>query len=113
MKTIKIAEHEANVLTKKELLALGFEEIDGTMRKEYPTGAQFGREVGLIIFHEVKGNPGAYEAGGRYLTLYWYRLSWDADEFLASVEKAVSEYRSDMERLGIKDDPKAVEGAGK
>lgn len=113
MKTIKIAEHEAYVLTKKELLALGFKEIDGTMRKEYPTGAQFGREVGLIIFHEIKGNPGAYEAGGRYLTLYWYRLSWDAGEFLDDAAKAVLEYREDMRKLGIKDDPEAREGTKK
>ena len=37
MKTIKIAEHEINVLTKEELLALGYREIEDTMRKEYPT----------------------------------------------------------------------------
>ena len=113
MKTIKIAEHEINVLTKEELLALGYREVEGTMRKEYPTGIPFGREVGLVIFHEVPWKNGVYDATNKMMTLFYYERSWDADEFLASVGKAVSEYRSDMERLGIKDDPKAVEGAGK
>ena len=31
MKTVKIAEHEINMLTKEELLALGYEEVNGTM----------------------------------------------------------------------------------
>ena len=34
MKTVKIAEHEVNALTKEELLALGYEEVNDTMRNK-------------------------------------------------------------------------------
>ena len=112
MKTIKIAEHEINVLTKEELIALGYREVKDTMRKEYPEGIPFGREVGLVIFHEVPWKTGVYDATNKMMTLFHYIRSWDAGEFLDSVEKAVSEYRSDMERLGIPENPEIKEPEG-
>lgn len=109
MKTIKIAEREINVLTKEELLALGYKEIEDTMRKEYPTGIPFGREVGLVIFHEVPWKTGVYDATNRLMTLFYYKRSWDTDEFLDDVAKAVQEYRADMEKLGVPEEPEEGE----
>ena len=109
MKTIKIAEHEINVLTKEELLALGYREVEDTMRKEYPTGIPFGREVGLVIFHGVPWKTGVYDATDRLMTLFYYKRSWDASEFIDDVAKAVQEYRSDMEKLGVPEDPEEGE----
>ena len=110
MKTIKIAEHEINVLTKEELLALGYREVEDTMRKEYPTGIPFGREVGLVIFHALPQNTSVYGATDRLLTLFYYKRSWDAGKFIDDIAKAVTEYRADMEKLGVPEDPKEGEG---
>ena len=112
MKTIKIAEHEINVLTKEELLALGYKEIEDTMRKEYPTGIPFGREVGLVIFHEVPWKTGVYDATNKMMTLFHYVYSWDAGEFLDNTAKAILEYRTDMEKLGIPENPETKEPEG-
>lgn len=112
MKTIKIAEHEISVLTKEELLALGYKEIEDTMRKEYPTGIPFGREVGLVIFHEVPWKTGVYDATNKMMTLFHYARSWDAGEFLDNTAKAILEYRTDMEKLGIPEDPETKEPEG-
>lgn len=113
MKTIKIAEHEINVLTKEELLALGYREFEGTMRKEYPEGIPFGREVGLVIFHEAPWNAGVYDAAAnKMMTLFYYMRSWDAGEFLDNAAKAILEYRKDMEKLGIPEIPETKEQEG-
>lgn len=112
MKTIKIAEHEINVLTKEELLALGYREFEDTMRKEYPEGIPFGREVGLVIFREVPWNTGVYDAANKMMTLFHYMRSWDAVEFLDNTAKAILEYRKDMEKLGIPENPEAKELEG-
>ena len=117
MKTIKIAEHEINVLTKEELLALGYREVEDTyignlMRKEYPTGIPFGREVGLVIFYEVPGKTGVYDATNKMMTLFHYIYSWDAGEFLDNAAKAILEYRTDMEKLGIPENPESKEPKG-
>lgn len=112
MKTIKIAEREINALTKEELLALGYREVEDTMRKEYPTGVQFGREVGLVIFHEVPWKTGVYDATNKMMTLFHYVYSWDAGEFLDNTAKAILEYRTDMEKLGIPENPETKEPEG-
>lgn len=112
MKTIKIAEHEINVLTKKELLALGYKEAEDTMRKEYPEGIPFGRKVGIVIFHEVPRNTGVYDAANKMMTLFCYMRSWDAGEFLDNTAKAILEYRKDMEKLGIPEIPETKEPEG-
>ena len=104
MKTVKIAEHEVNALTKEELLALGYEEVDDTMRKKYPAGSPIGREVGIVIFHALPQNTSVYDANDRLMTLFYYKRSWDAGEFIDDVAKAVQEYRADMEKLGIPED---------
>ena len=106
MKTVKIAEHEVNALTKEELLALGYREFEGTMKKEYPADSLFGREVGMVIFYEVPNNTGVYEVANSMLVLLYYKRSWDAEEFLNNAKKAVLEYRADMEKLGIPEEPK-------
>ena len=110
MKTVKIAEHEVNALTKEELLALGYEEVNDTMRKNYPAGSPFGREVGEVIFRAFPWNTSVYDATNRLMTLFYYKRSWDTDEFLNRVSKAVSEYRDDMKKLGLPDDPETEEG---
>lgn len=113
MKTIKIPGHEVNAVTKKELLALGYEQVDDTMRKAYPAGIPLDREVGMVIFREVPGEADVYEVSDTaLLSLSYYLLSWDANEFLDNVAKAVTEYRADMEKLGIPETPKdeKVEG---
>ena len=112
MKTTKIAEHEISVLTKKELLALGYREVEDTMRKEYPEGVPFGHEVGLVIFHEVPGNTGVYDAANKMMALFYYMRSWDAGEFLDNTAKAILEYRTDMEKLGIPENPETKEPEG-
>ena len=109
MKTVKIAEHEVNALTKEELLALGYEEVNDTMRKKYPAGSPFGREVGVVIFHVLPQNTSVYDATDRLLTLFYYKRSWDAGEFIDDIAKAVTEYRVDMEKLGIPEDPEEGE----
>ena len=109
MKTVKIAEHEVNALTKEELLALGYEEVDDTMRKKYPAGSPIGREVGIVIFHALPQNTSVYDANDRLMTLFYYKRSWDAGEFIDDVAKAVQEYRADMEKLGIPEDPEEGE----
>ena len=112
MKTIKIAEHEISVLTKEELLALGYEEVNDTMRKEYPTGIPFGREVGVVIFHALPQNTSVYNATNKMMTLFYYMYSWDAGEFLDNTAKAILEYRTDMEKLGIPENPETKEPEG-
>lgn len=109
MKTVKIAEHEVNMLTKEELLALGYEEVNDTMRKKYPAGSPLGREVGIVIFHALPQNTSVYDATDRLLTLFYYKRSWDAGEFIDDIAKAVTEYRVDMEKLGIPEDPEEGE----
>ena len=110
MKTVKIAEHEVNMLTKEELLALGYEEVNDTMRKKYPAGSPLGREVGVVIFYELPQNTSVYDATDRLLTLFYYERSWDAGEFIDDIAKAVTEYRVDMEKLGIPEEPEEGEG---
>lgn len=107
MKKVKIAEHDVNVLTKEELIALGFREVGDTMRKEYPTGSPTGHEVGIAVFHEIQWNSGvySYNAANEILSIFYYKRSWDAGEFLDRVAKAVSEYRADMDKLGIPEVP--------
>lgn len=112
MKTIKIAEHDVNVLTKEELIALGYKVIGDTMRKEYPAGSPFGHEVGMVIFHEIPWNSGVYDAANKMMSLFYYMRSWDAGEFLDNAAKAVSEYRVDMEKLGIPEIPESKEWEG-
>ena len=101
MKTIEIEKNKINVLTKEELLALGYREFEGTMKKEYPADSLFGREVGMVIFYEVPNNAGVYEVANSMLVLFYYKRSWDVEEFLNNAKKAVLEYRTDMEKLGI------------
>lgn len=102
MEKIIIAERAAEALSKKELLARGFREAtDGTMRKEYPSGVPFGLEAGGVILDELPAAPGYYMAGRGFLSLYYYKSSWDPKEFSARVTRAVEEYREDMEALGI------------
>ena len=112
MKTVKIAEHEINMLTKEELLALGYREVEDTMRKEYPEGIPFGREVGLVIFHEVPWKTGVYDPTNKMMTLFHYIYSWDAGEFLDNTAKAILEYRTDMEKLGIPENSETKEPEG-
>ena len=109
MKTVKIAEREVNALTKEELLALGYEEFNDTMRKKYPAGSPLGREVGIVIFHAFPWNTSVYDATDRMMTLFYYKRSWDASEFIDDVAKAVHEYRADMEKLGIPEEPEEGE----
>ena len=109
MKTVKIAEHEVNMLTKEELLALGYEEVNDTMRKKYTAGSPLGREVGVVIFHALPQNTSVYDATDRLRTLFYYKRSWDASEFIDDVAKAVQEYRADMEKLGVPEDPEDPE----
>lgn len=118
MKTIRItkegaeevADRSIDVLTKKELLALGYKETNDTMKKDYPASAPFGREVGTVIFHKVPEAPDTYVADNKLLTLFYYKRPWDAAEFLGRVSNAVSEYRDDMKKLGFPDDPETEEG---
>ena len=112
MKTIKIAEHEISVLTKEELLALGYEEVNDTMRKKYPAGSPLGREVGIVIFHALPQNTRVYNATNKMMTLFYYMYSWDAGEFLDNTAKAILEYRTDMEKLGIPENPETKEPEG-
>lgn len=109
MKTVKIAEREVNALTKEELLALGYEEVNDTMRKNYPSGSPFGREAGEVIFRAFPWNTSVYDATNKLMTLFYYKRSWDTDEFLDDVAKAVQEYRADMEKLGIPEEPEEGE----
>ena len=109
MKTVKIAEHEVNALTKEELLALGYEEVNDTMRKKYPAGSTLELEVGVVIFYALPQNTSVYDATDRLLTLFYYKRSWDAAEFIGDIAKAVQEYRADMEKLGIPEEPEEGE----
>ena len=113
MKTVKIAEHEVNMLTKEELLALGYKEVNNTMRKLYPAGSPLGREVGIVIFHllpwALPWTTSVYDASNSLMTLFYYKRSWDAGEFIDDVAKAVQEYRADMEKLGVPEDPEEGE----
>ena len=109
MKTVKIAEREVNALTKEELLALGYEEVNDTMRKNYPAGSPLGREVGEVIFRAFPWNTSVYDAANRLMTLFYYKRSWDESEFIDDVAKAVHEYRTDMEKLRVPEDPEEGE----
>lgn len=118
MKTIRITEHglvdaaerDIDVLTKEELLALGYEEVADTMRKNYPADAPYGREVAVVIFDKVPEMPDLYAANNKFLTLFYYERSWDVADFLRHVTKAVFEYRVDMKELGFQVAGEAEEG---
>ena len=112
MKTIEIEKNKINVLTIEELLALGYREFKGTMKKEYPAGSLLGREVGMVIFYEVPNSTGVYEVSNSMLVLLYYKRSWDVKEFLDNATKAVLEYRADMEKLGIPESSETKESKG-
>lgn len=46
------------------------------------------------------------------MTLFHYVYSWDAGEFLDNTAKAILEYRADMEKLGIPENPETKKPEG-
>lgn len=96
-------------ITKQKLLDLKYEEVGDAMRKKYPEddrpeeekNTQPGKEIGIVIFRKEPNSADSYIPDNKFLMLFYYKRSWDANEFLSDLLTAIVQYREDMRALGF------------